>query len=150
MKVETTVEISKPPSEVFSFLMDEENLSLWIKDFMKLERLQGEDGVVGSTSRHVYKENGRVTAFIEEILAVEEAKFFQSVLRNEQLEIEITNRLNSIEGEGTRLNVCSNIQAKTLWQKFRTFFSRKQLFKKQNEDILRLKEVIEALGEDFE
>ena len=150
MKVETKVEIGKPPSEVYEFLMDEENLTLWIKNFVKLERLEGEEGEVGSTSRHVYNENGRTVEFIEEITAIKEGRLMQSIIRNKNMEIEIRNELFPVEDHSTQLVVTSDLRPLNLVFRILTFFSRKSIAKRQNEDLDRLKNAIEALGEDYE
>ena len=147
MKIETTVDISKPPSEVYEFLMDEENLTLWIKNFVKLERLNGEDGQVGSTSRHVYNENGRIVELMEEISAVEENKLFEAILSNKHMEMRIRNELQSQAEQNTRLRVISEVIPKSFLFRIMLFFSKKSMQRRQSEDIHRLKEAVEALGE---
>jgi uncharacterized membrane protein len=150
MKVENTVEISKPPSDVYEFLVDEENLSLWIKNFIKLERLEGEEGEVGSTSKHIYNENGKTIEFIEEITAKETGKLFKGVLRNRQVEIKISNELFLLADNSTRLVVVSEFYPQNLIIKIVTFFSKKSIIKRQQDDLQRLKEAIEELTEDFD
>ncbi|MFT5168400.1 MAG: putative membrane protein [Saprospiraceae bacterium] len=150
MKVENTVEISKPPSDVYEFLVDEENLSLWIKNFIKLERLEGEEGEVGSTSKHIYNENGKTIEFIEEITAKETGKLFKGVLRNRQVEIKISNELFLLADNSTRLVVVSEFYPQNLIIKIVTFFSKKSIIKRQRDDLQRLKEAIEELTEDFD
>lgn len=150
MKVENTVEISKPPSEVYEFLMDEENLSLWVTNFIKLERLDGEEGEIGSTSKHIYNENGRTIEFIEEITANEPGKLFKGVLRNKNMEIIISNELFPLADNSTRLVVVSDIYPQNLLYKIMTFLSKRSIIKRQQEDLRRLKEAIEELAEDFD
>jgi uncharacterized membrane protein len=150
MKVENTVEISKPPSEVYEFMMDEENLSLWVKNFVKLERLEGEEGEVGSTSRLIYNENGRTIEFIEEITEKETGRLFKGVIRNKNMEIKISNELIPLSDNNTRLIAISEIYPQTLLFKIFTFFSKRSIIKRQEEDLQRLKEAIEELAEDFE
>lgn len=150
MKIESKVEISKPPSEVFDFLREEENLILWIKNFITLEHLEGEEGVIGSTSRHIYNENGRTVEFTEEILAIEEGRFFQSVLRNASTEIKITNRLSPLGDDGTLLEVETERRPLTFFSKINHLFTRKKWALRQTEDLLRLRNAIEKLAEDFD
>jgi len=150
MRIETTVEISKPPSEVYEFLMDEENLALWIKNFIKLERLEGLGGEIGSTARHIYNEKGKHIAFIEEIKVIEAPKLFESELRNENMSIAISKRLTPIGEDHTHLKVISDWTPKNLLHQFKLLFTKKKRVKRQEEDIQRLKEAIEALGVDFE
>ena len=150
MKIESKVEISKPPSEIFEFLMEEENMILWIKNFITLERLEGEEGQAGSISRHVYNENGRTVEFFEEILEVEPGKLFHSILRNPTLEIEITNKLKPIDADRTLLWVETDRRPITFWAKIRHLFSKKKWTKRQAEDLQRFKDAIEELAEDYE
>ncbi len=150
MKIETTVEISKPPSEVYEFLTDEENLSIWIKNFIRLDRLEGEDGQVGSTSRHIYNENGKTIEMIEEILAVRENELFEAILRNDEMEMRIRNELSERDDRGTILKVQSELKPKKFWTRLTTMLFRKRISRRQHSDLHRLKEAVEALREEFE
>lgn len=150
MKVETTVDISKPPSEVYEFLLEEENLALWIKDFIKLERLEGLSGEVGSKARHIYIEKSKQVSFIEEIKVVKSASLLESELRNEYMNILISNHLHQLEEDRTRLKVISVWTPQTLLHHIKLFFSKKKKIKRQQEDLQRLKDAIEALGVNFE
>ena len=150
MKVENTVEISKPPSEVYEFMMDEENMSLWIKNFIKLERLEGEEGEVGSTSKLTYNENGRTIEFIEEVTENAIGRTFKAIMRNRNMEIKLSNELFLLSDNNTRLVAISEIYPQTLLHKILTFFSKRSIIKRQDEDLQRLKEAIEELAEDFE
>ena len=38
----TSIEIDQPPSRVYAFLTDDENLPLWATDVLKVERLHGD------------------------------------------------------------------------------------------------------------
>lgn len=146
MKIETVVEIDKPPSEVYDFLMDEENLILWIKNFVRLEHINGEPGEVGSTSKHIYDENGRIVEFIEEIISNEANQLLESIIRNKFIEITITNRLQEINKNNTQLTVTSELNPKSFFYKLMTFLSKKKLTNRQAEDIDRLKKAIEKLS----
>ena len=146
MKIETVVEIDKPPSEVYDFLMDEENLILWIKNFVRIEHLEGEPGKVGSTSKHFYDENGRIVEFVEEIIANEENKLFEGILRNKFVEITIRNILKPTKKNNTQLTVISELNPKSFFYKLMILFSKKKMINRQEEDVMRLKEAIEKLS----
>ncbi|MFT7605950.1 MAG: hypothetical protein ACI8VT_003548, partial [Saprospiraceae bacterium] len=118
--------------------------------FIKLERLEGEEGEVGSTSKHIYNENGKTIEFIEEITAKETGKLFKGVLRNRQVEIKISNELFLLADNSTRLVVVSEFYPQNLIIKIVTFFSKKSIIKRQRDDLQRLKEAIEELTEDFD
>ena len=146
MKIETVVEIDKPPSEVYDFLMDEENLILWIKNFVRLERLEGDPGEIGSTSKHYYDENGRQVEFIEKITKNERNKLLESELNNKFAEMTINNKLEKTKKNFTKLTVTSEITPKNLFYRFIFFFTQKKMINRQREDIDRLKNAIEKLS----
>jgi hypothetical protein len=146
MKIENVVEIDKPPSEVYDFLMDEENLTLWIKNYVRLEHLKGEPGEVGSTSKHIYDENGRVVEFVEEIIANKKDELFKGVLRNKFVEITICNKIKPIKKNYCQLTVTSELIPKSFFYKIMFWFSKKKLINRQAEDIDRLKKAIEKLS----
>ena len=146
MKIETVVEIDKPPSEVYDFMMDEENLILWIKNFIRLEHIDGEPGKVGSTSKHVYDEDGRIVEFIEEITANKENEFLEGVLRNKFVEITISNEIKPTKKNYTQLTVTSELVPKNLLYRIVTIFSKRKLINRQTEDLGRLKRAIEKLS----
>ena len=146
MKIETVVEIDKPPSEVYDFLMDEENLILWIKNFARFEHIDGEQGQVGSTSKYTYDENGKTVEFIEEIVVNEENELIEGILRNKSAEIKITNRLLETKKNYTQLTVTSDIHPKSFLYKVKVMFSKRKLVKRQNENINRLKKAVEKLS----
>jgi len=146
MKLETVVEIDKPPSEVYDFLMNEENLILWIKNFVRYEHIDGEQGQVGSTSKHIYDENGRTVEFIEEIISNEANQLVESRLDNGFVQMTITNRLQELKDNNTQLIVTSELNPKSFFYKMMVFFSKRKIVKRQKEDIARLKKAIEKLS----
>lgn len=146
MKIETVVEIDKPPSEVYDFMMDEENLILWIKNFIRLEHIDGEPGQVGSTSKHIYDEDGRTVEFVEEITTNKESELVEGILRNKLVEITITNKIRPTKNNYTQLTVTSEIAPKSFFYKIVTIFSKRKMIRRQTEDLRRLKKAIEKLS----
>jgi len=149
MIIETTIEINEPPSEVYEFLMDVESLPLWLSNFIKLERISGEEGTVGSISKHTYKERGRVIEMIEEIKAIEENRLFEGMLKSEKFDMLIRNELEPVGEEGTILKVTAEFTPKTLLNKILFLIAKKKTIKRHREDLQRLKDAVEKLG-DYE
>lgn len=50
MECSSSQEISKPPSEIFAFLYEWENIPLWLSEFQRYEPIEGDEGELGSTS----------------------------------------------------------------------------------------------------
>ncbi len=147
MKVETVVEIDKPPSDVYDFIMDEENLILWIKNFVRIERINGEPGQVGSISKYTYDENGRTVEFIEEILVNEKDRLLKGVMRNRFMELTISNSLQPVANNSTKLTVVSAFHTKNYLYKLLLWVSKSKIASRQAEDIYRLKKAVEKLSE---
>ncbi len=50
MDCSSSLEIDKPPSDIFAFLYEWENIPLWMAEFQRYEPLEGEEGELNSTS----------------------------------------------------------------------------------------------------
>ena len=53
IKVETEIEIARPPEEVFEYLADGEKLSEWMRDFKSVEK--DSDGPIGKGTKYRYR-----------------------------------------------------------------------------------------------
>ena len=53
IKVETEIEIARPPEEVFEYLADGEKLSEWMRDFESVEK--DSDGPIGKGTKYRYR-----------------------------------------------------------------------------------------------
>lgn len=115
-----------------------------------MERLRGEEGEIGAESKHFYNENGRVVVFIEEIMAADQGQFFQSILRNDKIEITISNSLTPIENDSTLLEISAELRPQNIISRILTFFSYKKMALRQAADLQRFRNAIEELTEDFE
>lgn len=104
MTIQSRIEIDKPPSEVFEFLMDEENLSIWVTNFIRAEKLEGEPGEPGFRSRHIYSENNRQLEMVEVVNEVIENRKFAATLQGRPFHMEISNELRPLPSGGTELS----------------------------------------------
>ena len=104
MTIQSRIEIDKPPSEVYEFLMDEENLSLWVTNFIRAEKLGGESGEPGYRSRHLYSENGRQLEMIEEVEEVIENRKFAATLYGKPYHMKIANEIRPLPSGGSELS----------------------------------------------
>jgi uncharacterized membrane protein len=147
MKIENSIEIDQPPPVVFDFLMDEENLPLWLTNFIRIEHISGEPGEVGCTSKHVYNENGRVIELMEEITAVKKNQMVAAKYVGAQFDMEVIYHLKSAGENGTQLHLSSDITSKGFFMKIMTPFIKKSIQKRGIQDLVNLKNAIEELTE---
>ncbi|MBP7679726.1 MAG: SRPBCC family protein [Saprospiraceae bacterium] len=146
MTIESNIEISQPPSVVYQFLIDEENLSLWVSNFVRLERLSGENGEAGSTAKHFYFENSRTIEMREEILQTVENEQLISMLYGESFDMKVTNILTPIEAdEATRLAVAIQLTPRNFLAKLTLPIIRNKIEKRAVADLQKLKDAIEEL-----
>ncbi|MBP7184858.1 MAG: SRPBCC family protein [Saprospiraceae bacterium] len=148
MRLETSVEIGQPPSVVYDFINDEENLSLWVSNFVSTEHLKGEDGEVGSSYKHMYEENGRPYEMIEEIIELVKDEKISLRLSSDENTIDIINNLISkASGKATLLKVVLIYSPKNIFNAIKLFLFRNSMLKRSQEDLLKLKQAIEKLVE---
>jgi uncharacterized protein YndB with AHSA1/START domain len=150
MKIESTIEIAKPPSEVFAFLVSDENLPLWILNLIRSERIEGDDATVGTITNLIYEESGKRVILEEEVVAVEENKSIEAILRHSRTEILLKYRLEELDEERTRLHSSYEYQPKSLLFKMYLSLNKGYLTDRYQNDLVRLKDAIESLSDEFE
>lgn len=92
----TSIEIDQPPSRVYAFLTDDENLPLWATDVLKVERLHGDNGEVGSISKRHYTLNGTKRQLVEEITEIDDNRLISGIMRDDYVDITHKSELNEI------------------------------------------------------
>lgn len=147
MKIDTSVDIAQPPSVVYDFLLDEENLPLWLTNFIRWEEISGEPGEVGAVSRHVYNENGRTIELMEEITVLDKDRKLEARYTGNSFDMELAYRLEEAPDNGTRLRLLATIFPKSLFFKLTRPFFRSNMEKRFKNDFEKLKDAIEELTE---
>jgi uncharacterized protein YndB with AHSA1/START domain len=140
-----SVEIDQPPSRVYAFLINDENLSLWHKDVLKVERLNGENGEVGSISKRYFHLNGRKASLVEEITEAIDNQSISAIMRNEHLEISQRNELKATPTNKTKLTMTIEFTPKSLYGWVAHFFKRNRLHSDYHRNLLNLKMAIETI-----
>lgn len=150
MKIESSIDISKPPSEVYSFMTSDENLPLWISNLIKSERVFGDDASIGTITKLYYDENGKREVIEEEVLRVEENKSIQAILKHNRTDILVNYYLEPINEESTRLLSKYEYQPKSLLFKMYLSLNKGNLTERYQNDLNRLKNAIESLSDEFD
>jgi uncharacterized membrane protein len=147
MKIEHSIEIDQPPSVVYDFMMDPENLPLWLTNFVRMEHISGEEGEPGAVSRHIYDEKGRQIEMIETVLTNVENEEMTAVYTSEHFDMNISNYLQPSGEKSTRLKVVTEMEMKGFFMKLIGGLFKGQTEKRLKEDLEKLKDAIEELTE---
>lgn len=145
MTIQSHVEIDKPPSEVYEFLMDEENLSLWVTNFIRAEKLEGEPGTPGYRSRHIYSENGRQMEMIEEVEEVLENRRFTAILRGKPYHMHIANEISPLPSGGSQLSGRIEYRPRHPLSALLVWLRRGKFLQRLRHDLESFKEAVEQL-----
>lgn len=133
---QNTVSISKPPEEVWTKMMQSENMGKWLKGFKSIETLSGEPGTVGSKYKIIIEEDGNKFEAVETVKEVLENKKFAFILDGDVLTNDV---VVTLENKGLTTDYT---QAETVVGK--GFLMRALFFWMQTEFSGRSKESLES------
>jgi carbon monoxide dehydrogenase subunit G len=102
LKVEESVVISKPRQEVWEFLADPANVTLYSSNISEYELTSGAPTEVGRTARIVVKVAGIRLESTDELVEIDEGRMFKLESRDAKVPYTLTMTLSD-EGGGTRL-----------------------------------------------
>ena len=143
MTFQYEIEIDKPVSEVYAAFYNPDNLPRWLIGLQRIEPISGTPGQVGSKSRQIYLERGRIVELIETITEHEPEKSFGGNIEGQgvncSLHFEFVDR-----GSRTLVRATSNLHSKSLIMRLMWPLIRGGIRKRQNGSIQRFKELLEA------
>lgn len=141
--IEYEVEIAKPLREVYAAFNDPDNMPRWLTGLQRTEQISGEPGQVGSVSKQIYLERGRIVEMVETITAHEAERFFEGNLEgpgvNGQLRVEFIDR-----GERTGVRFASDMKGTGFFSRLMMPLMKGTIRKRQAGDLDRFKELVEA------
>jgi len=136
------VEIDAPLELTFAEFNDPDNLPLWLTGFRKIEYLRGEENQPGSYYRLTMVEDGREIIMTEQIIASVENEHFAMTLESNMLVIEANYWFAPI-GNITRVTANSEYAGKGPFWKSVLWFSKEEMRTRQQDDLRRLKVMVE-------
>jgi uncharacterized membrane protein len=149
MKISASVEIGKPPSEVFRFITDFENMSLWMSNFLRVESISGEPDEMGGRLKYYFLESSRTVEMDAEIINKIGDSLITTYLKNESLDILVENTFQQIAKNHTVYTQNMEFIPNTLAARAWLLFYGNKLSLRQREDLELLREAMEALS-DYE
>jgi uncharacterized membrane protein len=149
MKVSASVEIGKPPSEVFHFITDIENMPLWMSNFLRAEAIDGAPDEVGSIAKYFFTQSGRTMEMTAETISKTADSAITTLLKNDLAEVQVHNKIEPIGRNHTLYTQTIDYTPKAFAFRAWLLFFGNALPARQREDLERLREAMEALS-DYE
>ena len=102
LKIEESVVVDKPRQEVYEFLADPANVTLYSSNISEYEITSGQPTEVGRTARVVVKVAGIRLESTDELVEIDEGRMFKLESRDAKIPYTLTITLSD-EGGGTRV-----------------------------------------------
>jgi uncharacterized membrane protein len=137
------IEIDRPVSDVYQQFSNQDNLPRWITGLQRIEQLEGTPGEVGSISKHIYLEKGRVIEMIETITAHEPEKRFTGELTTDGMQCTI--HVDFVDkGDRTLMRFRSDFRSQGLVMKLMMPFMKGHIRARQEGDVQKFKALVEG------
>ena len=144
MLTQTTVIINRPIKEVWAFFKNPDTLKLWLGGLQRLEHISGTPGTVGAKAKHYFLEKGKELVMEEEILEEIPEKKFVGTLSSPMMVNTVTNYFNDLGNSQTEYSLSSDTQFKGFFWKQIGPLMKSEFKKRQENDLQRLKQVLES------
>ena len=105
MRFLRTIDLNRPPAEVWAALIDPAFLPRWHPTLQKLEPVSGAPGQVGAMARLHYREGSRDVVLTETVTASQPPRLFATTYRSSTVDSTLQNVLVPLPGGGTRWEI---------------------------------------------
>ena len=104
MIIRRSVEIDRPPAEVFAFIRDPDNDPVWCSTVLESEQVQGDEPVPGAVYRQVHRPGpAKSTELTVELLEIEPPHHLLARSTDELAVFDVRYELEELPGGRTRL-----------------------------------------------
>lgn len=142
LSYQNKVSIAKSPEEVWTKMMQSENMGKWLKGFKSIETLSGEPGTVGSTHKIVIEEDGHRFEAIETVKEVEENKKFAFILDGDVLTNDVVVTLQN-KGLTTDYTQSETVEGKGIFMRAMFFWMQSEFSRRSKESLESFKKYVE-------
>ncbi len=143
MKLTSEIVINRPAKMIWDFINDPAYFSLWQKGYESTVQISGTPGVAGAKAQHVFMENGKKFIFTEEVLESSPEEHISVVLDHPVMTYAIKTSLIPNE-DSTTVQMTNDVTLKAFSFKILAPFLKKNFLKRQDEDLKKLKSVLES------
>ena len=135
--------IHKPLDEVYAAFDNPENMPRWLTGLQRTEQISGEPGQVGSVSKQIYLERGRIVEMIETITAHEPGRSFAGTLEAPGMKGTLRVAFED-RGDSTVLRFSGDFKGCSLIMRLLMPFMRGSINRRQVGDLETFKRLVEA------
>lgn len=127
---------------MYRHFSDQDTLPRWITGLQRIEQVEGKPGEVGSVSKHVYLEKGRIIEMIETITAHEPERHFAGELETGGMQCTI--RVDFVDkGDSTLMRFRSDFRSQGFLMKLMMPFVKGRVRARQEGDMKKFKALVE-------
>lgn len=145
---QSQVEVNKPIAEAWAVMEDDSRISEWLPVITRIEPVSGNPGTLGAVSNIYAVENGEEMVMQETITAFEPPKHIAMTFTMDFMDMEYEMHLTEENGK-TRISSKSKTVGNGLVSKSILSFMGGMMETQENENLERLKKVIEGNTKDY-
>ena len=143
MTIKTVIDIRRPIAEVFTELVNPDNMSKWIEGFVKLEKVKGRRPRRGSISTQVHKDSKGRMELREEILLFERNKKFEIRLSHKNMDTKQSYEFISQGQSVTRVTLVTQTRLIPAFIAIFSIFMKGSMKRQQEANLMRFKKLME-------
>lgn len=143
MTIKTVIDIRRPIAEVFTELVNPDNMSKWIEGFVKLEKVKGRRPRRGSISTQVHKDSKGRMELREEILLYERNKKFEIRLSHKNMDTKQSYEFISQGQSVTRVTLITQTRLIPAFIAIFSVFMKGSMKQQQEANLMRFKKLME-------
>ena len=143
MTIKTVIDIRRPIAEVFTEMVNPDNMSKWIEGFVKLEKVKGRRPRRGSISTQVHKDSKGRMELREEILLFERNKKFEIRLSHKNMDTKQSYEFISQGQSVTRVTLITQTRLIPAFIAIFSVFMKGSMKQQQEANLMRFKKLME-------
>ena len=143
MTIKTVIDIRRPISEVFTELVNPDNMPKWIEGFVKIEKVKGKRPRRGSISKQIHKDSKGRMELREEILLYERNKKFEVRLSHKNMDTKQSFEFLSQAPAVTRVTLVTQTRLIPAFIAIFSVFMKGSMKRQQEANLMRFKKLME-------
>ncbi len=147
MNFEAETSIDKPPREVYDFLLDKENLILWLTRFNQYITISGESDEKGSEAWYIFGFRNTKVKFHTRILELIVPTLIHTQLENKWVNILLKVEISEEAKHRSNVNFSAEYFPKTFLFRLYWLLNSRAIKKRHKRDLNNLKQVISIKNE---
>ena len=150
MEIQLETNIDKPPQEIYEFLLDKENIGLWLSNFKQYKSISGDGDEVGDRAWYFFYFNKANFKFEQELTNLIPDRQIEFVLRHPYVDINFDIQIKPEEAEHSMVRLTTNYLPKSPLFNLYWFARSGHLRKRHARDLNNLHVLLSGLEPVFE